>query len=293
MHNNYKEEYQRYYEIFNEYLNEVFSSLDTYAPKTITDAMSYAVGNGGKRVRPVMCLATAELLGVPFDKVKNFAVALECIHSYSLVHDDLPAMDNDDYRRGKLSTHKMFGEANGILAGDALLNFAFELCLSKDNFDLLDAKALKVLAESAGYRGMIAGQVLDLENEKAEVVNKDVLYSIYENKTAKLITAPLLIASELSGGKYRKQFEEFGYNLGVLFQIIDDIMDVEGTLESIGKTPHKDEEVGKLTSVKLFGLDGAKELAKKHYLDCKQILSDIDGCEFLLQLTDAMYVRRK
>jgi len=117
--------------------------------------------------------------------------------------------------------------------------------------------------------------------------------SIYENKTAKLITAPLLIASELSGGKYRKQFEEFGYNLGVLFQIIDDIMDVEGTLESIGKTPHKDEEVGKLTSVKLFGLDGAKELAKKHYLDCKQILSDIDGCEFLLQLTDAMYVRRK
>ena len=205
---NYKENYNRYYEIFNGYLLEVLSSLDKSAPKTIIDAMTYAVQNGGKRVRPILCLATAELLNIPFEKVKEFSVALECIHSYSLVHDDLPAMDNDDYRRGKLSTHKKFGEANGILAGDALLNFAFELCLNKNNFDLLDVKALNVLATCAGYRGMIAGQVLDLENEESCEYNQKILYSIYENKTAKLLTAPMLIASELSGGKYYEQFKD-------------------------------------------------------------------------------------
>jgi geranylgeranyl diphosphate synthase type II len=255
--------------------------------------MRYAITGGGKRIRPVLLIATADMLGVDFDNIKEFAVAIECIHSYSLVHDDLPAMDNDDYRRGKLSTHKKFGEANGILTGDALLNFAFEYSLSKQNFDSNDAKALKYLGECAGCFGMIAGQVLDLQNEHNANVSEQTLYSIYENKTAKLLTAPLLIASVLSGGKYYKEFESFGYNLGVLFQIVDDIMDVEGTLESIGKTPHKDEDVNKLTSIKLFGLDGAKELAKKHYLECKKILSEINGSEFLSELTDAMFVRRK
>lgn len=288
----YTAKYNQYLTAFNDYLNKTFDNLDKNAPKTIKDAMAYAVKDGGKRVRPILCMATAEMLGVNFDKIKDICVALECIHSYSLVHDDLPAMDNDDYRRGKLSTHKKFGEANGILAGDALLNFAFEIVLSKENFTINDAKALKILAEFAGYSGMIAGQILDLENEK-NCSNEKVLYNIYENKTAKLITAPLLIASIYADQKYFEHLKVYGYNLGVLFQIIDDIMDVEGTLESIGKTPHKDLSVDKLTSVKVFGFDGALKKAEFHYNECKKILSEINADEFLHQLTDKMYTRRK
>jgi geranylgeranyl diphosphate synthase type II len=289
----YSQSYNKYLTIFNGYLEEIYSQLDKSAPKIIIDAMRYAVSGGGKRIRPVLCLATAESLGVPFESVKEYCVAIETIHSYSLVHDDLPAMDNDDYRRGKLSTHKKFGEANGILIGDALLNFAFEHALSSDNFNQNSLKAMRVLADFAGYRGMIGGQVYDLQSENKQDFSEKDLYLIYENKTAKLITAPLLIASELSGGLYKKELSDFGYNLGVLFQIIDDIMDVEGTLESIGKTPHKDEEENKLTSIKIFGLDGAKERAKMHYDACKKAISNIPDSWFLSQLADAMYVRRK
>ena len=289
---NYKEQYNFYFNLFEKNLLEAFDSLNESAPSTIKDAMKYAVLDGGKRIRPVLCLAAADMLDVSFEKVKEFTVALECIHSYSLVHDDLPAMDNDDYRRGKLSTHKKFGEANGILAGDALLNFAFEYCLSKKDFNSFDAKALKILGEFAGYSGMIAGQVLDLQCEN-ETPSVDMLYNIYKNKTAKLITAPLLIASHISGGKYYDELYEYGYNLGVLFQIIDDIMDVECTLEDIGKTPNKDSAAGKLTSVSVFGLNGAKELAKKHYDLCKNIIEKIPNSEFLQMLTDEMFVRRK
>lgn len=289
---NYKDQYEVYFNLFENYLKEAFDSLNIDAPNVIKDAMKYAVLDGGKRIRPVLCLAAAEMLGVSFDTVKEFAVALECIHSYSLVHDDLPAMDNDDYRRGKFSTHKKFGEANGILAGDALLNFAFEYCLSRKDFNSLDAKALKILGEFAGYSGMIAGQVLDLQYEN-EAPNVDVLYNIYKNKTAKLIIAPLLISSQLSGGKYFDELYEYGYNLGVLFQIIDDIMDVECSLEDIGKTPNKDSASGKLTSISIFGLNGAKELAKKHYDTCMDIIKKIPNSEFLQALTDAMFIRRK
>lgn len=293
MQTEYDRQYANYLNIFNNNLENAFLSLNKDAPKTITEAMSYAVKDGGKRIRPVLCLAACDMLGVNLDEVREFTVALECVHSYSLVHDDLPAMDNDDYRRGKLSTHKKFGEANGILTGDALLNFAFEIALSKENFSNNDAKALAILAELAGYSGMIAGQVLDLENEQAEICDEKTLYAVYENKTAKLITAPLLIASSLANRKYFNELKEFGFHLGVTFQIIDDIMDVEGTLESIGKTPNKDFEEGKLTSIKIFGLDGAKKRAKKHYNTCINLLSKMENSEFLMQLTDAMFVRRK
>ena len=230
-------------------VEEVEQVIQSFLPeevgyqKTVLEAMNYSVLAGGKRLRPMLMEETYKLFGGSGKIVEPFMAAMEMIHTYSLVHDDLPAMDNDDFRRGKPSTHKKFGEANGILAGDALLNFAFETVLSKENFNIYDAKALKILAEYAGYRGMIAGQILDLENEKNSS-NEKVLYNIYENKTAKLITAPLLIASTYADEKYFSQLKMYGYNLGVLFQIIDDIMDVEGTLESIGKTPHKDLFVG-------------------------------------------------
>lgn len=289
----YNFKYNNYLEVFNKYLDQVLTSLDSCAPDIITNSMKYAVEGGGKRIRPVMCLAAAELLGVDFDRVKRYALAVELIHSYSLVHDDLPAMDNDDYRRGKLSTHKKFGEAYGILAGDALLNFAFELCLSEENFSPLDVNAMRILADYAGYKGMIAGQVLDLSNEKNNSVNENTLFDIYYNKTAKLIIAPLLIASILSGGRYYSELEEFGYNLGIMFQITDDIMDEEGQLESIGKTPHKDKETGKYTSIKVFGLDGAKDKAKQCYNNCIDILSLIPNSEFFKLFTQKMYDRKK
>jgi len=291
--NSYKAEYSRYQTLFEDCLSSVLANLKQNAPKTLIDAMNYAIIDGGKRVRPVLCFSTCEMLGVDPLKAKELAIALECIHSYSLVHDDLPAMDNDDFRRGKLSTHKKFGEANGVLAGDALLNFAFEVVLSKKDFSQKDAKALAILADCAGYSGMIAGQVLDLENENSKIVDSDILYKIYENKTAKLITAPLLMASVLADYKHFEDLKELGYHLGITFQMVDDLMDVEGTLESIGKTPNKDLKDDKLTSIKVFGVNGVKERIKYHHGKCKELLATINASEFLTQLVDAMAVRKK
>ncbi len=288
----YKTEYANYLEIFNNELDLAIHDLSFNVPEELKESMIYSVEGGGKRVRPVLCLATAEMLGADICKAKKFAVAIEMIHSYSLVHDDLPSMDNDDFRRGKLSTHKKFGEAIGILAGDALLNFAFEYCLSAKDFDKNDAVALKILAESAGAKGMIAGQIYDMRNEKRTSFSEDELYKVY-NKTIKLLTAPLIIASVLAGNKYYNELQKFGFHLGALFQIVDDIMDVECSLAEIGKSPNKDKEQGKLTSISVFGLQGAKDKAKYHYLSGKEILAKIENSSFLNQLIDAMYLRRK
>lgn len=288
---NFDREYDEYLKLFNGKLYEVLNSLDEQAPDKIKDAIKYAVTGGGKRIRPVLCIAATKALGGnPIDALE-YAVALEFIHSYSLVHDDLPAMDNDDYRRGQLSTHKKFGEAIGILAGDALLNLAFEICLSKNNFSDKDFAALKVLADCSGYIGMIAGQVLDIYYEGKNVGEKQ-MYEIYAGKTAKLITAPLLIASALCGGKYRKELEQAGYHLGIMFQISDDLLDVTGDLETIGKTPNKDELMDKLTSVKILGINGASLRAKEHYLSAVDYLNKIPSNNFLLTLAGKIYERK-
>ncbi len=288
----FSEKYDKYLSFFNKQLNLALKTIENI-PKNLYEPMNYAVIDGGKRVRPVLLFATAEMLGLKLDFVKEFAVAIECIHSYSLVHDDLPAMDNDDFRRGKLSTHKKFGEAYGILAGDALLNFAFEYVLSKEDFDELDAKALKLLAGYAGVSGMIAGQVLDIENEKNNEINQETLYKIYENKTAKLLTCPLLICSIKSNGKYYNELKELGLNIGYMFQISDDIMDAEGTSELIGKTVKKDQAQDKLTAIKVFGLDGAKAQREFHYKKCLDILSKIENADFLFDFTQKLYERTK
>lgn len=289
---NYNSKYAEYLDYFNQQLNIALKTIENL-PKNLYDPISYAVIDGGKRVRPVLMFATAEMLGLSLDEVKEFGVAIECIHSYSLIHDDLPAMDNDDYRRGKLSTHKKFGEAYGILAGDGLLNFAFEYVLSKDNFTSIDVKALKILAEYAGVSGMIAGQVLDLSNEKNNKVSKDVLYEIYKNKTAKLLTCPLLICSIKANGKYYQELKELGLNIGYMFQISDDIMDAEQSSEHIGKTANKDKIQDKLTAIKVFGLEGAKELREFHYNKCLEILSKIENAEFLFNFVKKLYERTK
>ncbi len=289
---NFENKYAEYLNFFNKRLDDYLTAYSEKSPKLLMDSMTYAVIDGGKRVRPILCMATADMLGIKVDDVINYALALEFIHSYSLVHDDLPAMDNDDYRRGKLSTHKKFGEAYGILAGDGLLNLAMETCLSKEKICQNDVSAMKLLFNCSGSKGMVAGQVLDLENEKNASTAEDVLYKIYKNKTAKLIMASVLISSLLADGAYFAELKKFSYNLGILFQITDDIMDVEGDLETIGKTPNKDDKSGKLTSVKIFGLDGAKRLAKDLYVESKKILQDIPNSEFLQKFTDKMYIRK-
>ena len=288
---NYKEQYDKYLQLFESELSRAIATIK--APEILQESMKYAILDGGKRVRPVLALSTADMLNLDLSLVLPFTVAIECIHSYSLVHDDLPSMDNDDYRRGKLSTHKKFGEAQGILAGDALLNFAFEYVLSKKDFSLNDAKALSLLAKHSGCSGMVGGQVLDLANENNPIVSEQILYDIYKNKTAKLIMAPILIASILSGNKHYDVLEEFGLNLGYLFQISDDILDVEGSIEQIGKTPHKDENSDKLSAIKVFGLDGAKQRKLLHYNKCVEFLSKIENNQFLLALTQKMYERTK
>lgn len=289
---NYKEQYDKYLKIFNCELTKAIKTFSN-APKILADAMEYAIVGGGKRIRPILLLATADALGVELNLVVKFAVAIECIHSYSLVHDDLPAMDNDNFRRGKPSTHKQFGEAFGVLAGDALLNFAFEYVLSKDNFSNKDAKALKLLAEFAGFSGMIAGQVLDIQNENNINPNQQILFSIYENKTAKLLTAPLLIASIFADDKYYENLERFGFNLGIMFQFSDDIIDAKGNLDNIGKTPGKDSEQDKLTSIKLYGFDGANECKKTYYDNCISALKQLENNNFLIELTKNIYERNK
>ena len=285
----FKDRYEVYLQYFNKGLDDYLNGLkaDNYC-KTITDAVEYAVKNGGKRVRPVLCLSVADILGVDKNVALKFALAVEFIHSYSLVHDDLPAMDNDDYRRGKPSTHIKFGEAVGILCGDALLNLAMEIIFS-DGLSEREVKAAKFLFNCSGIYGMIAGQVFDIESEDGENVNEEHLYKISENKTAKLITAPIVIPAILSD-KYVIELKELGKNLGILFQITDDIFDATGDIKVIGKTPHKDGN--KITAVKVFGIDGAKEKAEVFYQKCKNIISKIPDGEFLSDFIDYIYSRQ-
>lgn len=289
----YKLQFELYVSRFELKLKERLSFLEKTAPSIIKETIKYATSDGGKRIRPVLLYATCDALGVSLDDADAYALALEFIHSYSLVHDDLECMDNDDYRRGKLSTHKKYGEAFGVLCGDALLNLAFETALDKSNFNQTDKKALKILADYSGYNGMIAGQVLDILAEKDEDSSIEKFIEIYLNKTSKLLTAPLLIASTLSGDKYFNLLKDAGENLGVMFQISDDILDVEGSLIDIGKTPGKDEIENKMTSLKVLGLEGAKIFNEKLFNDTIRILDQIPNTTFLKDLITNLYNRKK
>ncbi len=288
----FEEKYSQYLSIINSGLDDIFNSLNSVSEEVI-EGMKYAVLDGGKRIRPVLCLAFADVLGVDLNQALNFALSIELIHSYSLVHDDLPALDNDDYRRGKLSTHKKFGEAYGILIGDALLNLAYETALNKESFSSNDKKALKLIADYAGYSGMIAGQYLDLKNEKKSNVSNSDLLDVYENKTAKLLTAPILVASILADDKYYAELKELGYSLGLAFQIKDDLMDFYGSLDLIGKTPGKDLTQDKLTSIKIYGVDGAKDKLTALHNKSIEIVSKLPNNQFILSLLDNLYLRNK
>ncbi|MDD2568598.1 MAG: polyprenyl synthetase family protein [Clostridia bacterium] len=232
------------------------------AGQVLYDAMNYSLLAGGKRLRPVLFLATLEALDTPTKKLMPFACAIEMIHTYSLIHDDLPAMDNDDYRRGKPTAHKVYGEANAILAGDALLTHAFAIMLScyADPHHLL--YATRQVAVAAGINGMVVGQVMDIEKE-GKKVSLEELKNIHLNKTGALFNAAVLSAGIL-GAADEKEMEAltvFAYNFGVSFQIIDDILDVVGDEAKLGKPVGSDTKNAKTTYPALLGLAKASEAA--------------------------------
>ncbi len=279
--------YNQYLAQFNAYAEKYAATLKTNPP-LLGESMAYSLLNGGKRVRPVLALACADVLGLDREEILPFALALEMVHTYSLIHDDLPAMDNDDFRRGKPSNHKQFGEANAILAGDALLNEAYSLCFRESVKGERYARAALFLSECAGAYGMIAGQSADLYFSRSdnEVSEEDLRY-IYAHKTGKLLLAPVAMASILSGNKCYLALERFGKLLGELFQMTDDILDVTGEFAKLGKSLGKDEKENKLTCIRLYGLEGAKVRADMCARDCKAVLDGVDGdTQFLADLVD-------
>lgn len=282
---NLKEKILFYKDKVDKYLSELFTSLQK---SDLTESMKYSVLNGGKRLRPVLMLITCELLKVDTDRALPFACAIEIIHSSSLVHDDLPALDNDDLRRGKPSCHKKFGEAQAILCGDALLNLAYEIFANNIKCEQ-DVQCFKVLSEFSGQNGMLGGQFRDITCEKMQKYSLDDLVFIQNNKTAKLIAAPLCMASCLSGGQFYNQLLNFGLNLGVAFQIADDVLDAVGD-ERLGKTIGKDLDSGKLTDIKLYGLEKSRQRVKDftqsaiNYISQERQLDLL--CEFAKELVD-------
>ncbi len=285
-------QYEKYQSAFEKYARNYADELQT-KPSVLGESMKYSLLNGGKRIRPVLLLACADVLGVNFEDALPFALALEMIHTYSLIHDDLPAMDNDDYRRGKPSCHKAFGEANAILAGDALLNEAYSICLQESFKGEKYTLAAKFLNECAGAYGMIAGQSADLyySEQDKDVSEKDLSY-VYEHKTGKLLLAPISIACILSGNKNYIELDRFGKLLGLLFQMTDDILDVVGEFDALGKSVGKDKGKNKLTCIRLYGLEGSKVRAEMCASDCLTVLEGIEGdTEFLKSLIEYVLKR--
>jgi geranylgeranyl diphosphate synthase type II len=234
-------------------------------PKTIHEAMRYSIFAGGKRLRPVITLAAAEVIGGKTEAALPLACAVECIHTYSLIHDDLPAMDNDDFRRGKPTSHKVYGEGIAILAGDALLTIAFEMVAgAKPSARYSSAALVKELAHASGSQALVAGQVADLEGEGKKLKLSDLQY-IHENKTAALITSSIRLGAMSANATPRQLagLTEFGLSLGLAFQVIDDILDVTQTTEKLGKSAGKDIAAQKATYPALLGLDKAKKEADR------------------------------
>ena len=269
-------------------------------PEIIAKGMEYATLNGGKRLRPFLLFATLELLNENIKKGVKSAIALEMIHSYSLVHDDLPALDNDDYRRGKLTTHKVFGEAEGILIGDSLLTYAFYV-LSQKNLELLSSEQIVNIisktSEYAGINGMIGGQMIDIESENKKI-DLETLKYIHSHKTGKLIKLPIEIACIIANVEKDKRevLEEYADLIGLAFQVKDDILDVEGTFEDLGKPVGSDVDLHKATYPSILGMEESKKILNNTVEKAKEIIKNKFGDEkgkVLISLADFIKDRKK
>lgn len=288
-------------EILKEHIELIDCRLDKYLeckdnPQSIIyEAMRYSVFAGGKRLRPVLMLLVCRMCGGDINEALPFACALEMIHTYSLIHDDLPAMDNDDLRRGQPTSHKKFGEAAAILAGDALLNKAFEVMSDYRGNDTARAlKAMSIIARSSGTEGMIGGQVVDMISEGREITLDELRY-LHLNKTGAIIRSACAAGAVTAGAgdDEIRAVDKFAENLGIAFQIQDDILDVTGTEEELGKPIGSDAEEGKNTYVSLLGIERAEEMSKEYSESAKRAL-DIFGekADTLKRLTDYLTNRR-
>ena len=260
----------------------------------VAKAMDYSLEAGGKRIRPVLVLAFCNMCGGDYKKAAAPAAAIEMIHTFSLIHDDLPCMDDDDFRRGKPSCHKQFDEATAVLAGDALAIRPFEI-IAKSS-ELSDTSKVRIIAElanSSGAEGMIGGQIIDIENEKRDVVDEENLHTMYLLKTGKLIKTSCVMGCIAAGADDEKikYAEKYAECLGMAFQIIDDILDVTGNEQLLGKPVGSDAEENKTTFVTIFGIEKAKEEAEKYTKQAMDILDKFDNNEFLKELTEYMLNR--
>lgn len=290
---NFTAKYKQYLNIVEEWLKGILPpkglSDDEFPEKRIYEAINYSLLAGGKRIRPVLFLAVCDLLNGDKKDVIPFAGAIELIHTYSLIHDDLPCMDNDDYRRGKLTNHKVFGEAMAILAGDGLLNLAFEIILrdaiKDDDKNISRLKAAYMISMSSGINGMIGGQVIDMESVKTDI-SYDVLCQMHKKKTGALIMASVLApAIILNAGKdITSKLEVYAENIGIAFQIKDDILDFEGDSKIVGKSTGSDTVNNKSTFVSTLGIGKAKELLKTSVENAVNALDGMKNNEFLTQI---------
>lgn len=291
----FNERIKKYCDLVDAKLDEIISKKG-YAQQIVFDAMEYSISAGGKRIRPILLLEFCRVCGGDVQKALPFACALEMIHTYSLIHDDLPCMDNDDFRRGKPSCHKAFGEANALLAGDALLNLAFETMLSSE-IDLsaeVKLKAALFIAKCSGVYGMIGGQVIDLQNEGKDI-SEELLIRLYKDKTAALLRAAAVGGAILAGADEVKinLANQFAEKVGLAFQIVDDILDFEGDEAVLGKPVGSDEKNNKKTYVAFHGIDNAKEDAKTLTTKALEALENFDDTEFLRELALFLCTRKK
>lgn len=282
----------------------VDEALDRYLPKEdkfsseIFESVRYSVFAGGKRIRPILCMAAAEAAGGDIEPVLPFACAIELIHTYSLIHDDLPAMDDDDYRRGILTNHKIFGEDIAILAGDALLTEAFHLMSGRETLNSISSeKALRVIneiSEAAGFLGMIGGQVIDVKSEGKDV-DMEILHHIHTLKTGALITVSIRAGAIIAGASEKdlQALSEYGRGIGLAFQIADDILDIEGDRETLGKDTGGDKARRKVTFPTIIGLEPSREKALQLIEEALSSLSSFDKKAEPLRMIARFVVERK
>lgn len=294
---NFQDELKKRTQEIEEVISSFLPKEEGFA-KTMAQAMNYSVQVGGKRIRPMLMLETFRLFGNNERVVYPFMAAMEMIHTHSLVHDDLPALDNDEYRRGRLTTHKVYGEAMGVLCGAALLNYAYQVMLTA--FDLCEdpartASAMKVVADKSGLYGMLGGQSVDVEND-GKPMSREMLDYIYENKTSALIEASMMAGAILGGASEQEVsvIEKAAKNIGLAFQIQDDILDVTSTMEELGKPIHSDEKNHKTTYVTLLGIQEAAQQVAALSEEALQLLKSLNTKnEFLSALVKALINRRK
>lgn len=284
----------------NEYTEKINKALIDCLPEAVDGqqevvrAMRYSLENGGKRVRPVLVLEFCKACGGDIESAMPFACAIEYIHTYSLIHDDLPCMDDDDLRRGNPSCHKKFGEATALLAGDALLTHAFECLASADLSDNKIASAVLLLSQNAGVGGMIGGQVLDLKYESGDPSIHD-LVTVHKLKTGALISAACLLGCIAAGADDEKlaAASNYAYNLGIAFQIKDDLLDVTGDESVMGKPVGSDEENEKITYVTMVGIDKAELDVENLTYRAVKYLNEFDNKEFLVAFSNYLISREK